>query len=175
MAQWDTGVTPPPVRPYSGAGSIFSALSNWGQDDPYAQAEKQRQYQLARAFPNGLPIGPDGQPDIRAMAQTLAQFGDPGAAAGLIPAMQQQQAQSNVSGLLGGGGQAPAPGGLSPAYSAPQPGNASPAAAPATAAPTAPPTPPRAKGGGLLGTTLPAWLTPSCPEIAKRRRRSPAT
>lgn len=64
-------------------------------------AEAKRQADLAKAFPNGLPIDPNtGQVDYAKTAQVMAKFGDVGDAVTLLG-----QQPAPMSAMLGGGGQ----------------------------------------------------------------------
>jgi hypothetical protein len=68
---WDSGVNPPAGGRYTGSLVDFSALSNWGPDDP----AKLRKEQEAKAFQQGLPIDPrTGQTDAKAVAATALKF-----------------------------------------------------------------------------------------------------
>lgn len=120
MADFPSAVNAPGGASYAAPLMSFSNFSNWAADDPYKkivdqqiqQLNQQRLTQgqqaidLSKAFPNGLPKGPDGQTDYPAIAQVFAKFGDP---AGAVNVMQQ--APVPQSPLLGGGGVQPgAPG-----------------------------------------------------------------
>ena len=116
MASWNTGVTDPPVHAYTGAGSIFSALSNWGPDDP-AQLRKEQE---AKSFQQGLPIDPaTGQVDAKALGAQPLKFGDFPLLEQLMPFIERQD--QNRPSPFYGGGQAPAPpaGAAPSAYAAP--------------------------------------------------------
>ena len=67
-----------------------------------------------KAFQDGLPMGPDGMPDVAAIMSTLAKTGDINAIGTLMPTLLQQRELKDagtVSPLLGGGGgAAPGPG-----------------------------------------------------------------
>lgn len=88
----------------------------------YQGAQNRQQYDVSRAFQNGLPTDANGNPDYRAITQILASKGDINAISALAPlALQQQQmeAAQQPSPLLGGG--MPQQGGGLPMASAPAP------------------------------------------------------
>jgi hypothetical protein len=130
MADWSSGVSAPGGASYAAPLMNFSNFSNWAADDPSKkifdqqaqQTNQQRITQgqqaidLSKAFPQGLPKGPDGQIDYQAAAQIFARFGDPATAVNVM-----QQAPPPMSPLLGGGGGQPA------AAAAPGPVGAAPA------------------------------------------------
>jgi hypothetical protein len=122
-------VNPPGGASYSAPLLNFSQFANWAADDPYAakrkeqeqqlnsQAIQQRQQQLdlAKAFPNGLPIDPKtGVVDYPAVAQTFAKFGSAPEALNIL-----QQQPAPLSPLLGG--QPGAPAAASPDLAPPRP------------------------------------------------------
>jgi hypothetical protein len=131
MADFPTAVQPPGAASYSAPLLNFSNFANWGNDyNQSVQAGQQQQLNqqkiqqgqqqadLAKAFPNGLPIDPKtGVYDYPAIAQTMAKFGDvPGA----MNVMQQQPPQ--MSPMYGGQGQGgPQPQGQGSPQPGPQP------------------------------------------------------
>lgn len=130
MADWSSAVNAPGGISYAAPLMNFSNFSNWAADDPSKKIFDQQAQQinqqritqgqqaidLSKAFPQGLPKGPDGQIDYQAAAQIFARFGDPATAVNVM-----QQAPPPMSPLLGGGGgqpggaAAPGPVGVAPA------------------------------------------------------------
>jgi hypothetical protein len=111
MPEFNPLVSAPSARDFAPtATALGNAIgnfpTNWrqGQEDAL---KLQLQQQLANLFPNGVPLGPDGQPDIAAIQQALAKAGQTGAAINLIPDVQQQAYGRQI---MGGG----APGGAAP-------------------------------------------------------------
>jgi hypothetical protein len=94
-----------------GAGSSSRAdFSGIGQlaDAFYKARDEQAKTDLRDAFKNGVPLGPDGQPDFGAMAKTLFQKGglDQGVGAAKLGIEQQNlQGQRDDANFIAGGSQ----------------------------------------------------------------------
>lgn len=123
MASWDTpSVAPPGGMSYAAGLTDFSPIGNLANDF-YKGADNKQQYDLKRAFKDGLPTLPGTTiPDIGAMAQTLARLGGVDNAVQLANAAAGQQANLGASDFLAGGSGAPAAGGVPASAPAPAPG-----------------------------------------------------
>lgn len=62
-----------------------------GQQSRFQQGQNQRTERLQSLFKDGLPTGPDGQPDVSAISQQLAKSGGAEGAAGQLPFLFKQQ------------------------------------------------------------------------------------
>ena len=134
MASYDT-VNAPGGLSYGAPLVDFGIIGNLGntyyqgQQNRFQQQQNQRQQDIANAFPGGLPLDPNGQPDYAKIMQVLAAKGGIEDAIRLAPTAAQaadRSQASQLSPLLGGVSAAPP---------------AAPAAVPAVAQPVSLPAP----------------------------------
>jgi hypothetical protein len=105
MAAFDN-VSLPGAPNIAGAGNYAQMLMQAAQEIPnkyYKAKDFQYQQQQRDLFKDGIPQGPNGQPDYGAMIQKLIQSGGAPAASSLIPALMSQSAGSEVGNAITGG------------------------------------------------------------------------
>lgn len=92
MASWDNVQAPGPPGAPSYAAPLFDFSDIKNLPESYFKGTQQkRTLALQNAFPDGLPKGPDGQPDIRGITDTLAKLGGAPEVGQVMPLLMQQQ------------------------------------------------------------------------------------